>query len=99
MTNDVTVVTPIAYAKRLDDSVQDEVRVVVVDDVLDTVDVLAMMLEMDGYKVMTAGDAFHALRQWSDTGRIACSSTCTCPVLMAATSLASFAIDTATTSC
>ena len=62
MADDMTVVVPDGDAKRTDDSIHDEVRVVVVDDVLDTVDMLAMMLEIDGYRVMTAGDAFHALQ-------------------------------------
>jgi DNA-binding response OmpR family regulator len=44
-----------------DSSSDDEVRVVVVDDMLDIADTLAELLEMDGYKVVTAGDAAHAL--------------------------------------
>ena len=40
---------------------ENEVRVVIVDDMLDLVDTLAMLLESYGYKVVTAGDAVQAL--------------------------------------
>jgi DNA-binding response OmpR family regulator len=39
----------------------DEVRVVVVDDALDMAEALAAVLELDGYSVVTAGDARNAL--------------------------------------
>jgi CheY-like chemotaxis protein len=39
----------------------DEVRVVVVDDVVDAAETLACVLELDGYKVRTAHDGYRAL--------------------------------------
>lgn len=42
-------------------SAGDEVRVVVVDDVTDMAETLAMTLELDGYSVKTAGDGAEAL--------------------------------------
>jgi CheY-like chemotaxis protein len=39
----------------------DEVRVVVVDDVIDVADSVAALLELDGYNVVTANDGIQAL--------------------------------------
>ena len=39
----------------------DEVRVVVVDDVRDAAEILAFSLALDGYKAVTARDAYEAL--------------------------------------
>ena len=44
----------------------DEVRVVVVDDVADMADVLAMSLELDGYSVKTANNGAQALKVIED---------------------------------
>jgi CheY-like chemotaxis protein len=41
--------------------VSDEVRVVVIDDVRDAADALALVLELDGYEVRTAHDGVQAL--------------------------------------
>ncbi len=44
----------------------DPVRVIVVDDVVDAADTLAMLLELDGYSVRTAYDGRQALGKIAD---------------------------------
>ena len=59
MVGEMKIATPVSDRPG---AIDDAVRVVVVDDVLDALDTLAVMMELDGYKVMTAGDAIHALQ-------------------------------------